>query len=43
MKITEITANEYEVGVINSIKHKGGAFRQKSKSPTFRTYLSRDF
>ena len=40
MKIEEISAREYEVGVINSIKNKEGAFRQMSKAPTFRTYLS---
>lgn len=39
MKIEEISKNEYEVGVINSIKDKEGAFRQMSKAPTFRTYL----
>lgn len=35
MKIEEISAREYEVGVINSIKNKEGAFRQMSKAPTF--------
>ena len=40
MQITEISAQEYEVGVINSIKEKGGAYRQESKAPTFRPYLS---
>ena len=39
MKIEEISAREYEVGVINSIKNKEGAFRQMSKAPTFRTHL----
>lgn len=39
MKIEEISKSEYEVGVINSIKDKGGAFRQMSKAPTFRPYL----
>ena len=39
MKIEEISKNEYEVGVINSIKNKEGAFRQLSKAPTFRTFL----
>lgn len=40
MKIEEISKKEYEVGVINSIKDKEGAFRQMSKAPTFRTDLS---
>lgn len=41
MKIEEISAREYEVGVINSIKNKEGALRQMSKAPTFRTHLPR--
>ena len=32
--ITEITAEEYKVGLINSISKEYGAFRQNSKSPT---------
>ena len=39
MQIEEITSKEYEVGVINSIKHKEGALRQMSKAPTFRFNL----
>lgn len=35
MKIEEITTNEYNVHVINSIKHKYPKLRQASKSPTF--------
>jgi len=35
MKIEEITRNEYEVGVINSIENKYPELRQKSKGPTF--------
>ena len=35
MKIEEISAREYEVGVINSIKNEEGPFRQMSKGPTF--------
>ena len=35
MKIEEITTDEYNVHVINSIKQKYPELRQKSKSPTF--------
>ena len=35
MKIEEVTKNEYEVGVINSIENKYPELRQKSKGPTF--------
>lgn len=41
MKIEEISSKEYEIGVINSIKDKEGAYRQMSKAPTFRPYLRR--
>ena len=41
MKIEEISKDEYEIGVINSIKDKEGAYRQMSKAPTFRSYLWR--
>ena len=37
--ISLVTANEYNVAQINSIKDKEGAFRQMSKAPTFRTHL----
>ena len=33
--ISLVTANEYNVAQINSIKNKEGAFRQMSKAPTF--------
>lgn len=39
MKIEEISKKEYEIGVINSIKDKEGAYRQMSKAPTFCPYL----
>ena len=39
MKIEEISKDEYEIGVINSIKDKESAYRQMSKAPTFRPYL----
>lgn len=32
--ITEITATEYRVAIINSIERKYGALRQNSKAPT---------
>lgn len=37
--ISLVTANEYNVAQINSIKNKEGALRQMSKAPTFRTHL----
>ena len=40
MIIEEISATDYEIGVINSISKKEGALRQQSKAPTFRPYLS---
>lgn len=40
MIVEEISASEYEVGIINSIAEKEGAFRQRSKAPTFRFNLS---
>jgi len=41
-RIEEITATEFNVQQINSIKHvKGGVYRQKSKTPTFCVDLSR--
>lgn len=40
MQIIEITAQEYEVGVTNSISKKEGALRSDSKAPTFRIDLS---
>lgn len=43
MQVSEISKEEYEVGIINSIAKKEGALRNKSKAPTFRPYLSRDF
>lgn len=35
MKIEEITVDEYNVHVINSIKEKYPKLRQLSKAPTF--------
>lgn len=40
MIIEEISQEEYEVGVINSISSKEGVLRQQSKAPTFRLNLS---
>lgn len=39
MLIEKISASEYEQGIINSIKDKEGALRNRSKAPTFRTNL----
>ena len=39
--ISLVTANEYNVAQINSIKNKEGALRQMSKAPTFRMHLRR--
>lgn len=41
MQITEISSQEYAAGIINSIADKEGAFRQRSKAPTFRPFLPR--
>lgn len=40
--ISLVTANEYNVAQINSIKDKEGALRQMSKAPTFRSDLWRN-
>ena len=42
MQVSEISKEEYEVGIINSIAKKEGALRNKSKAPTFRLNLPRD-
>lgn len=34
MKIEEISASEYEAGVINTIAKEYPSFRQESKAPT---------
>lgn len=42
MQVSEVSKEEYEVGIINSIAKKEGALRNKSKAPTFRIDLSGD-
>jgi hypothetical protein len=42
MKIEEVSAEEYKVGVINSIARRYSHLRQQSKMPTFRTNLFRN-
>ena len=42
-QISEITPKTFNVKSINSIKNlKGGTLRQRSKAPTFCTYLPRN-
>lgn len=42
-QIEEISVKEFNVAEVNRIKKvKGGALRQDSKGPTFRSYLSRN-
>ena len=40
MQVSEISKEEYEVGILNSIAKKEGALRNKSKAPTFRSDVS---
>lgn len=41
-KISQISKEEYNVAEINSIAERYKELRQRSKAPTFRTYLWRN-